>query len=279
MRPLGPVLTGVLIAAFLAVPAVAAAGPPALDTATATGDNLITDDFSASDIDLDAHSGPGGEDAGGAVSFTLLGGTYPVSGPVSCLDVSGDTAAMTIDGPFPALPAYDAFFVKVIDNGGDGQDVFQYFPNDPGATDIPDCREGSTTWFGGTLVGRAVVTDVQPGPPAITRLELVPDSFSASSHPTPLERTRGSAIRLSLSTAATVAFRVRRASPVGAGGPPPKNTRRFKRDLGAGRSSVPFSGTIGDLTLRPGRYRLTARARDSLKQPSQRVTTTFRILP
>jgi hypothetical protein len=278
LRPLA--LWVVLIAAALAAPAAATAGSaPGFDTATATGGNLVTDDFSASDIEVDAHSGPAGEDPGGSVSFSLLGGTYQVSGPVNCLDVSGNTAVMTIDGPFPSLPGFTAFIVKVVDNGGGGQDVFQYFPDDPEVPEPLDCHEGSADYFGGPLIGRAVVTDVRPDPPVITRLELDPDSFSASPHPTPLERAKGSAIRIGLTSAATVAFRIRRARPAGAGGPPPKHSRRFKRKLGAGASSVPFSGTLGDFTFAPGRYRLTARARDSLKQPSARIATTFRIVP
>lgn len=269
----------VLTAAALALPATAAAGSPGLDTATATGSHVIAGDFSATDIDVDAHSGPAGEDPGGSVSFSLLGDTVPLSGPVSCLDVSGNTAVMTMDGPFPSLPGFTAMLVRLVDNGGGGQDVFQYFPDDPEVPEPLDCHEGTTDYFGGAMTGRAVVTDVRPDPPVITGLELDPRSFPASSRPTPLERPKGSAIRLGLSTAATVTFRVRHANHAGMGGPPPKHTRTFKRDLGAGQSSVPFSGTIGGFTLKPGRYRLTARARDSLKQPSARVETTFRILP
>jgi hypothetical protein len=278
LHAVGAVLA--LIAAALVVPGTAAAGPaPGLDTATATGDNLVTDDFSATGIEIEAHSGPAGENPGGSVSFDVLGGTIPVAGPVSCLDVSGNTAVMTIDGPFPSLPGFTAFLIRIVDNGGGGQDVFQYFPDDPEVADSLDCHEGSSDYFGGPLIGRAVVTDVRPDPPVISALALDPPVFSASSRPMPLERGKGSSIRIGLSTAATVAFKVRRARPADSGGPPPKHTRRFKRALGAGPGSVPFSGTIGDFTLRPGRYRLTARARDSLKQPSERVTTTFRIVP
>ena len=74
--------TAALVVAILVValaPAGAAAKPPApsqpRDTATATGDNLITDDFSASAIDVDASSGPAGEDPQGTASFSLLLGS------------------------------------------------------------------------------------------------------------------------------------------------------------------------------------------------------------
>jgi hypothetical protein len=67
-------LTAVLVlSAALVLPAAAAANTPAppsqLDTAKATGDNLGLDDFSAVDIDVDAHSGPMGENPGGSASF------------------------------------------------------------------------------------------------------------------------------------------------------------------------------------------------------------------
>jgi hypothetical protein len=206
----------------------------------------------------------------------VAGGILPIAGPVSCLHVTGNVAIMTVEGPFPSAPAYSQFLVRLIDNGGSGQDVFQYFPDDPGAPDVLDCRIESEAWFGGSLIGRAIVTDVRPDRPAITRLRLRPRSFAVADRRA--GRT-GSSIEIGLSAESIVAFRIRRARPARTGGPPPKHPRRFKRALGAGENSIPFSGRLGSFTFRPGRYRLTARARDSLKQPSQRVATTFRILP
>lgn len=149
--------------AALALPVAAAAKhpPPAtpiLDTATASGDNLVLDDFSAFEIEVDAHSGPSGENPGGSVSFNPLG-ILPISGPVTCLDVSGNTAVMTVAGPFPARPGFTAFFVKLTDNGGSGLDRFEYWP---WVDEIPlpsDCRTATSDYFGGPLIGRAVVTD------------------------------------------------------------------------------------------------------------------------
>lgn len=266
-----------LIAAAFGAPSVAAAAGagPGLDTATATGDNLIADDFSATDIEVDARSGPSGEDPAGSASF-VAGAILPIAGPVSCLHVTGNAATMTVEGPFPSAPAYSQFLVRLVDNGGAGQDVFQYFPDDPGAPDVLDCRKGSDVWFGGSLIGRAIVADVRPDPPVITGLSMRPRSFAVADR---RAGRSGSSIEIVLSAESTVAFRVRRARPARTGGAPPKHSRRFKRALGAGESSVPFSGRLGGFTFRPGRYRLTARARDSLKQPSQRVATSFRILP
>jgi hypothetical protein len=40
---------------------------------------------------------------------------------------------------------------------------------------------------------------------------------------------------------------------------------------------VPFTGTLGRRTFKPGRYQVIARARDSAKQPSERVRAKFKI--
>ena len=161
----------VLLTFLLGTTSSAAAAPvPNLDTATATGSNLVVDDFSATDIEVDAFSGPAGENPGGTVSF-VAGGILPISGPVSCLDVSGNTAVMTVDGPFPSAPGFTAFLVRLVDNGGSGQDVFQYFPDDPEVPDALDCHVGSPSYFGGLLIGRAVVTDADSQPPAPTARE------------------------------------------------------------------------------------------------------------
>jgi hypothetical protein len=138
--------------------------PPQLDTATASGDNLVLDDFSVFDIHVDAFSGPSGENPGGQVSFNSIFISVPVSGPVTCLDVDGNTAVMTVEGPFPAFPGFTAFTVKVVDNGGSGQDRFQYFPVSPEIPEFADCRVDPPADFGGPLIGRAEVFDAPPPP-------------------------------------------------------------------------------------------------------------------
>jgi hypothetical protein len=141
--------------------------PPAfLDTATASGDNLVLDDFSAFDIHVDASSGPSGENPTGQVTFGFnpLFEVQPVSGPVTCLDVAGNTAVMTVAGPFTSFPGFPAFTVKLVDNGGSGQDRFQYFPIPPENAQYLDCRNDPPADFGGPLLGRAEVFDSPPPP-------------------------------------------------------------------------------------------------------------------
>jgi hypothetical protein len=161
-------LATAIVGTALALPSICAASPPPpptfQDTAKASGDNLLLDDFSAFDIRVDAFSGPSGEDPGGQVSFGFnpLFGVEPVTGPVTCLDVADNTAVMTVAGPFPAFPNFPAFTVKVVDNGGSGLDRFQYFPIPPENSQYLDCRAGPPTDFGGPLIGRAEVLDSQP---------------------------------------------------------------------------------------------------------------------
>jgi len=152
----------------LAPGAVTAKPPPPppgfLDTATASGDNLVLDDFSVSDIHVDAFSGPSGEDPGGRVSFDSIFISEPVTGPVTCLDVTGNTAVMTVAGPFSSFPGVLAFTAKLVDNGGSGLDRFQYFPVLPEGPQYLDCRADPPADFGCPLIGRAEVFDSPPPP-------------------------------------------------------------------------------------------------------------------
>ena len=51
----------------------------------------------------------------------------------------------------------------------------------------------------------------------------------------------------------------------------------FSVDAAAGESTVPFSGRIGTRALRPGRYRLSARATDAAGNASVTVRASIRI--
>jgi hypothetical protein len=163
------ILTTATVGVVLALPSISSAAPPAptfLDTAKASGDNLVLDDFSAFDIRVEASSGPSGEDPGGHVSFGFnpIFEVEPVTGPVTCLEVSGNTAVMTVAGPFSSFPGFLAFTVKLVDNGGSGLDRFQYFPVPPENSQYLDCRANPPTDFGGPLIGRAEVFDSPPPP-------------------------------------------------------------------------------------------------------------------
>ena len=166
--PARRLVAAAIAALALLFPAAAAAkpptSPPRLDTATASGDNLVTDDFSSYNIDINAFSGPSGEDPGGQVSFEAGVLRLAFSGPVSCLEVTGNTAIMRVEGPFPERPGFLAFIIRLVDNGGSGRDRFEFYPVLPEIEEPLDCQTGAPGYFGGTLIGRAVVTDAPPPP-------------------------------------------------------------------------------------------------------------------
>jgi len=152
------------MAALLILPAASVAKRhppppgPGTDTVTAAGDNLILDDYGSVDIEVDAHSGPSGEDPGGHVSF-VAGQILPISGPVTCLNVSGNTALMTVS---PTGSFVELALVRVVDNGGSGLDRFEYIWAPPPMQISGDCHVDWPQLFGGPLIGRAVVSDVDP---------------------------------------------------------------------------------------------------------------------
>jgi hypothetical protein len=133
--------------------------PPAqLDTVSVSGSNVPTGDFSALDIEVEASSGRSGENPSGTGSFDA-GGILTITGPISCLNVNGNVAVMTVQGPFSNAPGFLGFSLRVVDNGGSGRDIFQWWPADPEFPDPIDCKVGALEWFGGALIGRAVVHD------------------------------------------------------------------------------------------------------------------------
>jgi hypothetical protein len=143
-------------------------GASRLDTVTVTGSG-----GTFSGIDINAQSGTSGQNPSGTASFTasvtILGRTFLVSlsGPVTCLSVTGpDQGAGTPTSPTTAFLTFistsgalsgDVTPVEVVDNGGNGEDLF--IPGIPSAGGNPSvCGPvglPSTQLTG----GRAVVFD------------------------------------------------------------------------------------------------------------------------
>jgi len=162
------VLAAAAIVAALSALAVWAAGatakphrpaPPFLDSASARGAHVAADPFSIFDVEIEAASGPRGESPRGYARWGTSFSAVPVAGPVSCLDVAGDTAVMTIAGPFPQFPGTLGFTVKLVDGRGSGPDLLNYFPVLPELPEYLDCRADPPTDFGGPLTGRVEVID------------------------------------------------------------------------------------------------------------------------
>jgi hypothetical protein len=117
---------------------------------------------------------------------------------------------------------------------------------------------------------------VPNSPPEIVDLRLKPRKFVAGGKQTPL-RAAGTRIRFTLSEAATVHFRVRRDPPRKNGGPPPKHSHRFTRELDAGKQRVRFTGTLDGRTFKSGPYLMYARAVDDTGVGSAEESAPFRI--
>jgi hypothetical protein len=168
------ILTTATVGVALALPSASNAAPPPppppqLDTATATGSVAGSTPFF--NIHVDAHSGPSGENPGGFASFgstvqiQVMGHTgnvdFVVSGPVTCLNVTGNAAVIKINATF-AIDGGGGFFaepveIDLVDNGGSGSDLFSA----QGTSAPADCSGVSG---GSPLDGRAVVFDAKPLP-------------------------------------------------------------------------------------------------------------------
>ena len=114
--------------------------------------------------------------------------------------------------------------------------------------------------------------------PEVDDLRLIPKRFRARSRRTP-RRATGTTIGFSLTEPATVHFRVRRDPPRKNGGPPPRHSHRFTRELDGGFHGVAFTGRLDGRTFKPGRYQMIVRAIDAHGESSDRVVAPFRITP
>ena len=122
-------------------------------------------------------------------------------------------------------------------------------------------------------------TVVTPEPdviaPSVTMARLWPTVFRAARSGPALSAVVGTRISLKLSEAATVTFRVSRLS-VGRRSVPLRG--RIVRELAAGTSRIRYRGRLRGRALRPGRYRMTVRARDAAKNLSAPRRATFVIV-
>jgi hypothetical protein len=156
------VVLGVAFSPWLSAGA-SAASPPApksgMDTALATG----TGSFFTR-IDIHAQSTPSGQSPSGHVSFVLSGG-LPVSGPVTCMHVTGpDEGAGTVGSPTDAVlnartSQFGIVTIKLVDHGGNGADTMSAIPTPRSPTDCSAFNNGITEAL---THGGATVFDAHP---------------------------------------------------------------------------------------------------------------------
>ena len=124
------ILTTAIVGVALALPSVSSAAPPAptfqdsVSLTAAPGVALTPNPFFAFTIfDLNATSGPRGENPSGQVRFATLNLNIQLGGPVTCLAVSGNTA--TINFQDQMTFAGSIITVQVVD---DQPDTFSLGP-------------------------------------------------------------------------------------------------------------------------------------------------------
>jgi hypothetical protein len=114
------IFAAMLTLTFVAIGAIGAIGmsPASAQGAaenTVTGGGSTADGFFAG-IAVDAHSDASGANAGGTVSFSLLG-LFNISGPVTCLAVNGNQAVIGFND---VTSGFGPSTVVVVDNGSTG---------------------------------------------------------------------------------------------------------------------------------------------------------------
>jgi hypothetical protein len=151
--------------------AVAAPTPAYGDSVTGTGTVMLfvtLPEFTGtliSSFDLDAHSGPSGEDPSGTVSFPEVG---IVDSPITCLEVrrvtffGGSFLQATMN-----FPAFGQVTMQISDGGVPDQPVdvvVSQIASPRAATDCSPLAFGDTNVRGGVTSGDVVFVDVPPAP-------------------------------------------------------------------------------------------------------------------
>lgn len=153
-----------------------------------------------------------------------------------------------------------------------------------------------------TLGGSATATFAYPTPapppaadttaPVLSSLALSPKRFRAANLGGSVAVAVGGRIRYSVSEAGTVTFTVqrlvrghRRGERCRAGGRAGKRCTvvrkvrgSFTRSTAAGQDQFRFTARVGGRSLKPGRYRLTASAKDAAGNSSTASTATFTVV-
>jgi hypothetical protein len=135
---------------MLALAPSAGAQAPTQDSVTGSG---VAQAGTAFTFEIDAHSGPSGENPTGHVRFwSVDSGTLFFEGPVTCLEVTGNFALLTVDSP-----QYQEIGLEVTDSPSG--DLIRGIP-----TGVPTCSPLGIAVDFVVTAGDVVVADAQPLP-------------------------------------------------------------------------------------------------------------------
>jgi hypothetical protein len=179
---------------------------------------------------------------------------------------------------------YDADVEPDADHDGYGDISQDRCPSDASTQGPCPAAPGGGAGGGGTAS--------KPSPPSISDFRATPKSFRVKPGGAVVSRRgvhAGTTLRLTLSEAATVTFRLKASSSCG-----PAKARRcakkapsippFSRSLHQGTNSIPYSGRYGKpgkkpKNLKPGAYRMTAVATNAAGKASVPAQTSFVVRP
>jgi hypothetical protein len=140
------VLAGLAVGIALALPTSAGAQVPTQDSVSGSGGVS----FGCSEIQIDARSGPSGENPTGQVDCAPF-----FNGPVTCLNVQGSVALLTIE-----TSQFGPLAFRAIDNGPAGTDVVEAIPVGQGI----GCAQPQPSYVTFNFRGDIVVVDAPPLP-------------------------------------------------------------------------------------------------------------------
>ena len=151
------VAAGCVVLAAVLAPS-AAGQVPTQDSVALSRDpgGAVAGEFSL--VTINASSGPSGEHPAGQATFSVfrIPFDFLVSGPVTCLAVSGNTANMNIQDSF-----FGVVTVQVVDNQ---PDEFDALPVGRGPT---DCSRLPPSGFGGPVIGGNIIVVDAPVLPTL----------------------------------------------------------------------------------------------------------------
>ena len=155
----------VAVAAVMALPGASGAqAPPTQDSVVLTGGPGVVSSPSAGppviDLEINATSGPSGENPTGHAQFRVLDTTFYVRGPVTCLRVSGNTATINFQDTVNSLGVVT---MQVVDNN---PDTFQSAPGLRASTDCSPLPPDLGI-VGPLSTGDIVVVDAPPLPTTV----------------------------------------------------------------------------------------------------------------
>jgi hypothetical protein len=149
-----------LVAAAMALPAFSVAQAPTEDSVVGSGTAVDPGVVFLERFDLNARSGPSGENPTGTASLAPV--DFPslrIAGPVTCLNVTGNRAVIGVDNSL-GTPALGDWFFEVTDGAPDSIGVFGPLDSPPSVCPVP----GIGAFPVPVVSGDIVVTDARPFP-------------------------------------------------------------------------------------------------------------------